>query len=84
MQNPGCLNHSRWQTTANRILRLYTSDKNSSKKPQVLNMFIIRVYTPRWFAIKSNSSCKDKTLSPSGGQGHWQKFPRSHSKREFF
>src|SRR6218665_1290215 len=27
MRNPGCLNHSRWLTTANRVLRLYVSDK---------------------------------------------------------
>ena len=59
MRNPGCLNHSRWLNSANRILRLYVSNKHPFEKLQALIMFIIRVYTPMWFAIKSHSSCKD-------------------------
>ena len=58
IRNLGCLNHSRWLTTANRMLRLYDSDKNSFKL-QALIMFIIRVCVPMWFAIKSYSYCKD-------------------------
>ena len=57
IQNPGCLNHSRWLTTANRILKLYVSIKIPSEKLQALAMFIIRVYAPMWFAVKSHSSC---------------------------
>ena len=59
MRNPGCLNHSRWLTTANRILKLLVSIKIPSEKLQALVMFIIRVYAPMWFAIKSHSFCKD-------------------------
>ncbi|PGH37161.1 MAG: hypothetical protein CRN43_22805 [Candidatus Nephrothrix sp. EaCA] len=46
MRNPGCLNHSRWLTTANRILRLYVSDKKPSENLKTLVTYIIRVYTP--------------------------------------
>ena len=59
IQNPGCLNHSRWLTPANRILKLYEGIKIPSEKLQALVMFIIRVYAAMWFAIKSHSSCKD-------------------------
>jgi hypothetical protein len=59
MRNPGCLNHSRWLTTANRILRLYVSDKKPSKNLKTLVTFIIRVYAPMWFGIKAQPSCKD-------------------------
>ena len=59
IRNPRCLNHSRWLTTANRILKLYLGIKIPSKKLQALVMFIICVYAPMWFAIKSHSSCKD-------------------------
>ena len=59
IQNPGCLNHSLWLTTANRILRLYVGIKIPTEKLQALVMFINGVYAPIWFAIKSHSSCKD-------------------------
>src|SRR6218665_1818757 len=36
MRNPGCLNHSRWLTTANRILLLYVSDKKPSENLKTL------------------------------------------------
>ena len=44
MRNPGCLNHSRWLTTANRILRLYVSDMEPSQNLKTVVTFIIRVY----------------------------------------
>src|SRR6218665_2328665 len=61
MRNPGCLNHSRWLTTANRILLLhvYVSDKKPSENLKTLVTYIIRGYAPMWFAIKAQSSCKD-------------------------
>src|SRR6218665_3229421 len=59
MRNPGCLNHSRWLTTANRILLLYVSDKKPSENLKTLVTYIIRVYAPMWFATKAHSSCKD-------------------------
>ena len=58
-RNPGCLNHSRWLTTANRILRLYVSKSNPSDKLLTLVTFIIRVYASTWFKVKAHSSCKD-------------------------
>jgi len=58
-RNPGILNHSRWITTANRILRLYIGVDNPSKSLKQLVTFIIRVYAPTWFAIKFQPSCKD-------------------------
>ena len=64
MRNPGCLNHSRWLTTANRILKLLAGIKIPSEKLQALVMFIFRVYALMWFAIKPHSSCKD-------GAGHF-------------
>src|SRR6218665_2060583 len=60
LRNPGCLNHSRWLTTANRILLLYVSDKKPSENRKTLVTYIIRVYAPMWFAIKAHSSCKDE------------------------
>jgi len=41
MRNPGCLNYSQWLTTANRILRLYVSDKKPSENLKILVTFII-------------------------------------------
>jgi len=53
------LNHSRWLTTANRLLRLYVSTEKPSRNLVHLATFIMRVYAPMWFAIKSKPSCKD-------------------------
>ncbi|KAG0726342.1 hypothetical protein GWK47_036814 [Chionoecetes opilio] len=55
----GPLNHSRWLTTANRILRLYVGLDAPSSNIKTLVTFIIRVYDPTWFAIKTQPSCKD-------------------------
>ena len=59
IRNSGCLNYSRWLTTAKKILKLYVSIKIPSEKLQALVMLIIRVFAPMWFTIKSHSSCKD-------------------------
>jgi hypothetical protein len=59
MRNPGLLNHSRWLTTANRILRVYVSTDEPSQKLIDLVTFIMLVYVPMWFLIKSKPSCKD-------------------------
>ena len=56
---PWMLNHSRWLTTANRILKLFVGIKILFEKLQALVMFIIRVYAAMWFVIKSHSSCID-------------------------
>ena len=56
---PWMLKSFSWLTAANRILKLYEGIKIPSEKLQALVMFIIRVYAPMWFVIKSHSSCKD-------------------------
>ena len=57
LRNPGNLNHSRWLTTGNRILRLYVATKNPSTNLVTLATFIMKVYAPMWFKIKLYSSC---------------------------
>jgi len=56
-QEPGTLNHSRWITTANRILRLYIAKAEPSNSLQILATNIVKVYAPMWFNIKTNSLC---------------------------
>lgn len=56
-RNPGKLVHSRWVTTANRILRLYISSTTPSKNLIILATFVVKVYAPCWFLIKKSSSC---------------------------
>lgn len=58
-RNPGKMAHSRWLTTANRVLRLYISTSNPTPNLHMLASFLVRVYVPVWFAIKSKPSCKD-------------------------
>lgn len=54
---PGKICHARWLTTANRILRTYVSTKNPSKNLITLTDFVLKVYAPLWFTIKTKSSC---------------------------
>ena len=56
-QEPGTLNHSRWITTANMILRVYIAKAEPSNSLQILATYIAKVYAPMWFNIKTNSSC---------------------------
>src|SRR6218665_3293541 len=59
-RDPDTLNHSRWLTTANRILRLYVGSCKPSVELQSLAMYyVVKVYAPMWFLIKMQSSCKD-------------------------
>ena len=52
----GPVNHSRWLTTANRVLRLYVSlhdlEESDSQNLRLLAEFIVGVYYPCWFKIK--------------------------------
>ena len=57
--HPGNLNHSRWLTKANRILRTYISTERPDYNLRLLVEFIMKVYAPSWFEIKLNSSIKD-------------------------
>lgn len=58
-RQPGKLAHSRWLTCANRILRLYVATKSPSESLAELAKFVIKVYAPTWFSIKTKPSCKD-------------------------
>uniref|UniRef100_A0A8D9BH13 Uncharacterized protein n=1 Tax=Cacopsylla melanoneura TaxID=428564 RepID=A0A8D9BH13_9HEMI len=53
-RSPGKMAHSRWLTTANRILQLYVSTNNPSEGLKLLAQFVIKVYAPSWFEIKQN------------------------------
>lgn len=57
-RDPGKLAHSRWLTCANRILRLYIGTAKPTNNLKELATFIMKVYAPNWFDIKSKSSCK--------------------------
>ena len=46
-------------TTANRILRVYIGTQDPSNELQALAEFIIKVYAPAWFTIKSHPNCTD-------------------------
>lgn len=59
LRNPGLINHSRWLTTANRILRLYVATRSPSDELKTIVTFIVTVYAPVWFEIKNAPSCKD-------------------------
>ena len=50
--SPGNLGNARWLTTANRILRYYTSQNNPTLNLVYLVRFVIKVYPRNWFAIK--------------------------------
>src|SRR6218665_2591838 len=56
-RKPGPMCHYRWLTTANRILRLYISKENPDKHLVTLVNYIVKMYAPLWFEIKSKPSC---------------------------
>jgi hypothetical protein len=56
---PGRLNHARWLTLANRVLRLYTSTEAPSNELKLLVTFIVNSYAVVWFDIKKNANCWD-------------------------
>ncbi|GBN69900.1 hypothetical protein AVEN_150774-1 [Araneus ventricosus] len=58
-RSPVTLSHSRWLTTANRILTLYVISLAPSMKLKQIAEFVMKVYTPNWFNIKSKHSLKD-------------------------
>ena len=49
---PGPLNHARWITKANRLLRHYISQENPLKRLIRLTRFVVNFYAPAWFYIK--------------------------------
>jgi hypothetical protein len=50
--SPGALNHARWLTLANRVLRLYVSEKKPSANLKNLVYYIQNCYVPTWFLFK--------------------------------
>lgn len=58
-RDPGALNHARWLTAANRILRLYVGTPRPSVLLLAMMHYLTQVYIPAWFRIKRNSTCVD-------------------------
>ena len=46
-------------TTANRILRLYMAIENPTDNLVTLATFVMSVYAPMWFHIKTKSACTE-------------------------
>jgi hypothetical protein len=55
-RKPGPLNHSRWLTTATRILILYTRTEEPSETLKILVTFIVQIYAPVWFMVKHDTN----------------------------
>ena len=55
LRSPGPVNHSRWLTGANRVIRLWISEPEPSKELMRLMEFITLVYAPMWFYTKRHS-----------------------------
>lgn len=58
-RDPGPLSHSRWLTTANRVLRLFIGVKNPSENLIQIVHFIMKSYMPTWFDIKISKHFTD-------------------------
>ncbi|ESN92905.1 hypothetical protein HELRODRAFT_165041 [Helobdella robusta] len=58
IKDPGKLTHFRWLTCTNRIFRLYIGTANPTENLKELVKFIMKIYAPTWFNIKTKSSCK--------------------------
>ena len=59
LQKPRPVVHSRWLTTANRLLRLYVATDDPSKNLVELVTYVMTVYAPLWFHIKTRSACTE-------------------------
>ena len=56
---PGKLHNVRWLSLANRLLRLYVSTFNASKKLCDIVYFILNIYAPALFFLKQHWKCAD-------------------------
>lgn len=65
-QKPGKVCHSRWLTTANRIMRLYVATENPTDNLVILATFVMSVYAPMWFHVKT------KSASTEGSKHLWR------------
>ncbi|GBN68752.1 hypothetical protein AVEN_221201-1 [Araneus ventricosus] len=54
VHEPGPLSHSRWLTTANRVLRLHLNIENPTDEHKILVSFILKSYMSVWFHIKKS------------------------------
>ena len=71
------MNHSRWLTTANRLLRLWVSkhrlNRKNSNNLRFIVEFIIAVYYPHLFKVKVKHSGIERpwahSVSAGGGAG---------------
>ncbi len=63
-KKPGTMHQARWVTTANRILRLYAQETEPSWALRRLASFVLNVYAPSFFTIKTNwdISCAPKNF----------------------
>lgn len=60
--SPGALNHGRWLTRANRVLRLYmATDKPSTQLLQLVT-FIVQVYATSWFLINASRQLTESIM----------------------
>jgi hypothetical protein len=75
-RSPGKLVMSRWLTMANRVLRLYVATKEPDNTLVDITEFVLKVYAPLWFAIKSKPSCID------GARHLWMLVNKSRYLRE--
>ena len=51
-KSPGKIGYARWLTTANRILRVYISNRNPSDNLISITKYIVHVYACMWFEVK--------------------------------
>ena len=58
----GPMNHSRWLTFAIRLQQLYTRTPNPCDGLKTVVTYIVQVYGPMWFLIKSSTSFTDGPL----------------------
>jgi hypothetical protein len=65
-KNPGKVAHSRWLTTANRLLRLYIATVTPSENFKILVKYVLKVYAKMWFEIRA------KPNITNGARHLWQ------------
>lgn len=51
--NTGTVSLSRWNTFASRLLRIYVAKESPSQELKTLVQFVMKVYAPFWFLVKS-------------------------------
>lgn len=52
-KSPGKMGHSRWLTTANRILRVYVATNDPPENLIILAEFVTKVYSRMWFQLEA-------------------------------